>query len=202
MPTDRPREQLLDLPEGDPLSTEHLDEQVQRHHDELLQLRKKQEMLERQKRELEEMSKRQEQFNSGRTDAVDKLTRALVVLEREKYEAQRRVETLDSIEDSFKSHLSLLEGIDPKSWESLDLSKELTRALSAVDDAKTEYSKSYPKIVAENPGEFPASSMQGESYAADSGGRDLKEWFMMGFAFTFPLILCILLAVVILVANK
>jgi hypothetical protein len=184
MPTDRPREQLLDLPEGDPLSTEHL------------------ELIERQKRELEEMSKRQEQFNSGRTEAVDKLTRALVVLEREKYEAQRRVETLDSIDDSFRSHLELLESIDPKSWESLDLSKELTRALSAVDDAKTEYNKSYPKIVAEQPGEFVSASGHGDVYQGESGSRDFKDWFMMGLAFTLPLILCVLLVLVVIVANK
>ncbi len=200
MPTDRPREQLLDLPEGDPLSTEHLDEQVQKAQDELLHLRKRQELIERQKRELEEMSRRQEQFNSGRTEAVDKLTRALVILEREKYESQRRVETLDSIEESFKGHLELLESIDPKSWESLDLSKELTRSLSAVDDAKTEYSKSYPKIVSEQPGEF--APMQGDGYQGESGGRDFKDWLMMGLAFTLPLILCVLLALVVLVANK
>ena len=109
MPNDRPREQLLDLPEGDPLSTEHLDEQVQKAQDELASLRKRQDVIERQKRDLEEMSKRQDQFQSGRTEMVDKLTRSVVILEREKYEAQRRVETLESIHESFRGHLELLE---------------------------------------------------------------------------------------------
>ena len=199
MPNDRPREQLLDLPQGDPLSTEHLDEQVQKAQDELASLRKRQDLIERQKRELEEMSKRQDQFNSGRTEVVDKLTRSVVILEREKYEAQRRVETLDSIHTSFHGHLDLLESIDPKSWDGLDISKELTRALSAVDDARTEYSKSHPKISTEPTGEYASHH---ESSASESGGRDFKEWFMMGLAFTAPLIIAIVFAAILIATRK
>jgi hypothetical protein len=200
MPNDRPREQLLDLPEGDPLSAEHLDDQVQKAQDELASLKKRQEMIERQKRELEEMSKRQEQFNSGRTEIVDKLTRAIVVLEREKYEAQRRVETLDSIDESFKAHLELIEGIDPKSWEGLDLNKELTRALSAVDDARTELSKSYPKIAGAPVNDYPAGA-PAESYSSEGGTRDFKEWFMMGLAFTAPLLVFLFLILIVVLAR-
>ncbi len=200
MPNDRPREQLLDLAEGDPLSTEHLDEQVQKAQDELASLRKRQDLIERQKRELEEMSKRQDQFQTGRAEAVEKLTRAVVVLEREKYEAQRRVETLEAIDESFKAHLGLLENIDPKIWEGLDLNKELTRALGAVDDARTEYSKSYPKIASESPADY--SAPHNDNAVGDSGERDLKEWFMMGLAFTGPLIVAIILAAVVIASRK
>ncbi len=200
MPNDRPREQLLDLAEGDSISTEHLDEQVQKAQDELASLRKRQDLIERQKRELEEMSKRQDQFNAGRAEIVEKLTRSVVVLEREKYEAQRRVETLDSIDGSFKAHLELLESIDPKSWEGLDLNKELTRALSAVDDACTEYSKSHPKIATEPTADF--SGARQDSSGGESADRDFKEWFMMGLAFTAPLIIAIVFAVIVLSVSK
>jgi chromosome segregation ATPase len=200
MPNDRPREQLLDLPEGDPHSTEHLDEQVQKAQDELAQLRKRQELIERQKRELEEMSKRQDQFTAGRSEVVEKLTRAVVVLEREKYEAQRRVETLETIDESFRTHLALLDGIDPKDWEGLDLNKELTRAQGAVDDARMEYSKNNPKIASEPSPEQMAA--QSDSYASEGGGgRDFKEWLVMGFAFTLPLIVCVLILIVILATK-
>lgn len=199
MPNDRPREQLLDLPEGDPLSTEHLDEQVQKAQDELAQLRKRQELIERQKKELEEMSKRQDQFTAGRGELVEKLTRAVVVLEREKYEAQRRVETLESIDESFRTHLALLESIDPKDWEGQDLNKELTRALSAVDDARMEYGKNNPKIASEPAAEQMAA--QGDSYSSEGGGRDFKEWLVMGFAFTLPLMVCVLILIVILAVK-
>ena len=201
MLNDRPREQLLDLPEGDPHSTEHLDEQVQKAQEELASLRKRQDIIERQKRELEEMSKRQDQFTTSRADIVDKLARSIVVLEREQNEANRRIETLHTIHLSYRRHLELLESIDPKYWDSLDISKELTRALGAVDDASTEYSKSLPKISTHPAPDYPPSAYN-ESNGSENSERDLKEWFLMGLAFTSPLILAIVFAAILLASHK
>ena len=79
----RPIEQMLELNEDDQVSTEHLDSQVQKAHEQLLQLKRQQEQIEKQKRELEELSRRQEELERGRGEMTDKLTRSLVVLERE-----------------------------------------------------------------------------------------------------------------------
>src|SRR5215210_367311 len=142
----RPEEPLLDLPDDESLPGEHLDDQVQKAQEQLIALKRQQDSIERQKRELEELARRQEQLQGGKADMIDKFTRALVVLERETYDAQKRVELLQSIHESFSQHLESLESIHPKSWEGLDINKELTRALSAVDDARSEYSRSLPKI--------------------------------------------------------
>jgi len=53
--------------------------------EQLLQLKRQQEQIEKQKRELEELSRRQEELEHGRAEMADKLTRSLVVLEREGY---------------------------------------------------------------------------------------------------------------------
>src|ERR1051325_8270376 len=82
----RPIEQMLELSEEESLSPEHLDEQVQKAQEQLLQLKRQQEQIEKQKRELEELSRRQEELERGRAEMSDKLTRSLVVLEREGYE--------------------------------------------------------------------------------------------------------------------
>src|SRR5436190_19270647 len=119
--SDRPRDQYLDLPEGDPLSTEHLDEKVQQAAHQEQELKRRLEVIERQKRELEEMSRRQEALNTGKGEMVDKMTRALVILEREAFDASKRVETLQTIQESFRSHLDVLESLNPKSREGLDL---------------------------------------------------------------------------------
>src|SRR5450755_2170890 len=97
----RPIEQMLELNEDDGASTEHLDSQVQKAQEQLLQLKRQQEQIEKQKRELEEMSRRQELFQQGKAEMTEKFTRALVVLERETYEAQKRVEQLKVIQESF-----------------------------------------------------------------------------------------------------
>ena len=82
----------------------------------------------------------------GRTEMTDKLTRSLVVLEREAYNAQKRLEQIRATRESFGQHLQLVEAIDPKSWNPDDLHKELSRALSTVDDARTEYSEQRSRL--------------------------------------------------------
>jgi response regulator RpfG family c-di-GMP phosphodiesterase len=136
----RPLEQMLHLTEEEP-SAEHLDNQVQKAQEQLLQLKRQQEQIEKQKRELEELSRRQDELEQGRGEMTDKLTRALVVLEREAYNAQSRLEQIRVARESFAQHLELVEAIDPRNWDPSDLHKELSRALSTVDDARTEYNE-------------------------------------------------------------
>src|ERR1700745_4445534 len=88
----RPSEKMLELNQEESLSPEHLDSQMQKAQEQLLQLKRQQEQIEKQKRELEELSRRQEELESGRTEMMDKLTRSLVVLEREAYNAQKRLQ--------------------------------------------------------------------------------------------------------------
>src|SRR5690242_8283263 len=144
----RPIEQMLELSEEEPLSPEHLDTQVQKAQDQLLQLKRQQDKIEKQKRELEELSRRQEELERGRAEMSDKLTRSLVILEREAYDTQKKLEQLRATRESFGQHLELIEGIDPKSWNPTDLHKELSRALSTVDDARTEFSQQRSRLQA------------------------------------------------------
>jgi hypothetical protein len=184
----RPIEQMLELSEEEPLSPEHLDSQVQKAQDQLLQLKRQQDQIEKQKRELEELSRKQEELERGRAEMSDKLTRSLVVLEREAYDAQKRLEQLRSMRESFGQHLELIEAIDPKSWNPADLHKELSRALSTVEGARVEFSQQRSRLQATSEGE------EGEPLAAvepvfSSGGRSILQWMKIGFAFSLPLII-------------
>ena len=153
-----------------------------------MQLKRQQEHIEKQKRELEELSRRQEQFQKGKVEMVEQFTRALVILERQIYDSQKRVEQLRSINESFIQHLSIIEGINPKSWENSDINKELNRALSAIDDARTEYNRSRAVISAEtNEDVLPASSAAAAA-AYDAPAQDFTYWLKSGLAFTLPLL--------------
>src|SRR4026207_1612284 len=116
-------EQMLELSEDEAISPEHLDSQVQKAQEQLVQLKRQQEQIEKQKRELEELSRRQEELERGRAEMTDKLTRSLLGLEREAYNAQQRLEQIRSTRESFGQHLELIEAIDPRSWNSADLHK-------------------------------------------------------------------------------
>lgn len=195
----RPIEQMLELSAEDAISPEHLDSQVQKAQEQLLQLKRQQEQIEKQKRELEELSRRQEELERGRAEMSDKLTRSLVVLEREAYDSQKKLEQLRATRESFAQHLQLLETIDPKSWNPADLHKELSRALSTVDDARAEFSQQRSRLQAganEESGEVPLPEAAPE-LAGMRGGKTFAQWVQIGFALTLPLIIFSLLALLL-----
>ena len=49
---------------------------------------------------------------------------------------------------AFGQHLEVMEGIDPKGWNPADLHRELSRALSTVDDARAEFSQQRSRLQA------------------------------------------------------
>jgi hypothetical protein len=183
----RPIEQMLELSEEESLSPEHLDNQVQKAQEQLIQLKRQQEQIEKQKRELEELSRKQEELERGRAEMSDKLTRSLVILEREAYDAQKRLEQLRAMRESFGQHLELIEAIDPKSWNPADLHKELSRALSTVEGARVEFVQQRSRLQAGGEGENEEPLAEVEPVFS-SGGRSLLQWIKIGFAFSLPLI--------------
>jgi hypothetical protein len=187
----RPIEQMLELNEEESLSSEHLDSQVQKAQEQLLQLKRQQEQIEKQKRELEELSRRQEELEHGRAEITDKLTRSLVVLEREAYDTQRRLEQIRAMRESFGQHLELIEAIDPKGWNPADLQKELSRALSAVDNARAEFSQQRSRLQAsdEKPKEASLPEVGPDIAELSAGNRSFSQWVRIGFALSLPFII-------------
>jgi cell division protein FtsB len=192
-------EQMLELTEEDAVTPELLDSQVQKAQEQLLQLRRQQEQIEKQKRELEELSRRQEELERGRAEMTDKLTRSLVVLEREAYETQNKLEQLRATRESFGQHLEILEGIDPKGWNSADLHRELSRALSTVDDARAEFSQQRSRLqaIATQDSDDVALPEAAPHMAGTHGERSFGQWILIGFALSLPLITVGLIGLVI-----
>ena len=183
-------EQMLELNEEEANSPEHLDSQVQKAQEQLFLLKKQQEQIEKQKRELEELSRRQEELERGRAEMTDKFTRSLVVLEREAYDSQKKLEQIRATRESFEQHLLLLESIDPKSWNPAELHKELSRALSAVDDARAEFSQQRSRLTAaSDEGGEVALPEAAPAVGGIDAGNSFMQWLQIGFALTLPLIL-------------
>jgi hypothetical protein len=202
--SDRSRspQENFDLSE-DEVSPERLDSQVQKAQEQLLSLKRQQEVVERQKRELEEMSRRQEQLQAGRADMIEKFTRALVVIEREEFETQRRAEMLRGIRESFGLHLQYFETLDLKGVEGPDLTRELTRALSALDDARSDYTRTIPRIGSpETSNADLAEDFGHSSYNAGALPQDFMYWFKTGLAFTLPLVVIGVVICIVLMMSK
>jgi len=99
----------------------------------------------------------------------------------------------------------MIEAIDPKSWNPSDLHKELSRALSTVDEARTVYNEQRSRLQAAGANEGDASLPDAVTDTYESnGGRSFSQWFQIGIALTLPLIIfgAIALALFIWLASK
>lgn len=164
-----------------------LGDKVQQVRAELESLKQKQEEIEREKARLEELKRRQDSLEQGRSDMLDKLTRALVVVERETEESQKRVEQLHAIYASFNQHLRSLEDINARAWNPQELPRELSKALSSVEDARADYIKAQAKIAVDNSSEIVPAGSSGEGDYIVEEDRSFTYWLRNGFAFTLPL---------------
>lgn len=164
-----------------------LGDKVQQVRAELESLKQKQEEIEREKMRLEELKRRQDELDTGRSEMLDKLTRSLVVVQREIEEAQKRLEQLHSIYNAFTQHLRQLEAVNPRVWSSNELPRELSKALSSVEDARAEYIKAQAKISSEPVVNESAgmAGMEGDYSMYEE--RGFMYWLKSGFAFTLPL---------------
>jgi predicted RNase H-like nuclease (RuvC/YqgF family) len=174
----------------DPTSTANeINLKVQRVEEQLLDLKRQQEEIERQKKELDELSRKQREFDEGRREIVEKLTRGLVLLEREEFEVKRELEQIKIVRDSFAEHLGQTENLNPADWSSEELPTELTKALARVDQAKAIYSQSRARLQALRQAE---EGQQGEDIPADlipdsgavyekSIGAMMREGFFYSF---------------------
>lgn len=166
------------------LTPEQLADDVARTQEKLAHLRREQEQLEKQKRELEDLARRQEDFQHGRDDLTDKLTRGLAFLERQTAETHRRLEQLEGATGNFRSHLSVLENIDPTRWSQSEAGKELTRALGQLDVARNDYQQARGKLL----GAEPEAAREISADAPLAVEQPFLYWLKAGFAFTLPLL--------------
>jgi hypothetical protein len=173
----------------DPTSTANeINLKVQRVEEQLLDLKRQQEEIERQKKELDELSRKQREFDEGRRDIVEKLTRGLVLLEREEFEVKRDLDQIQIIRDSFAEHLGQTETLNPADWTSEELPTELTKALARVDQAKTIYSQSRARLLTlrqaeEGQNDIPLDLMPEES-AGPAYEKSFGAMVREGFAYS------------------
>jgi predicted RNase H-like nuclease (RuvC/YqgF family) len=189
----------------DGTTANELDLKAQRYEEQLLDLKRQQDEIARQKRDLDELSRKQREFDEGRREIVEKLTRGLVLLEREEFEVKRELEQIKSVRDNFSEHLSQTENINPADWASEELPSELTKALARVDQAKSIYSQSRARLLALRQGESGAiqeDELGTELPPLTSGGVAEEKSFgaMLRESFAYSIVPFMMMVVIGLIA--
>lgn len=192
-------------------SLDDVDHKVKAAQEQLLQLRMQQEEIERQKQHLETLRVKQERFVAGKRDLLEKISRSVNSVERDLYDAQKRVEELNLTHDDFSRHLDILKSLQPEKWHRSQVGEELDQALAAIEDAEADFAKGTRRleslrIVETNPisaivSQKATAISEEQVYAStmtfSSPTEEMITWMRRGFAFTLPLIGSMLLVLLL-----
>jgi hypothetical protein len=182
---------------------EEVDLQVTETQKKLAELKRAQEELERQRSALEETRRRQSEFQTGRQEMITHLTRGVALLEQAEFAARRDAEQMAKTISGFRDALGKVQMINDETWTKDNLNVELTRGLTAIENARMEWNTARLKFpILSGAAANPADPAAPERQAAESmfAAHRFTELCRIGLAITWPLAVVALLAVAALVA--
>ncbi len=181
-------------------SRDEVDTKVAQAQQRLADLKRAQEDLERERASLEETRRRQMEFQTGREEMIQNLTRGLGLLEQAEFNSRRDAEQMAKALTELRAALAQIQAIREDTWTKDSFPVELTRALTALENARMEWNSSRLKFPVLS-GELPHPSSPA---GADPNGSHLLTQYpfidlcRVGFALTWPLALVALMAFVTL----
>lgn len=184
---------------------EELDARAGDMQNKLTELKRAQQELERERADLEETRRRQAEFTRGRQEMEQHLTRGVGLLEEAEFAARRDAEQMSKSLADLREALLKIQSIHEETWTKDNLNAELTRALTAIENARMEWNSARLKFPilsgatatpAENPPTAPSQSLenvlQQKSYA---------ELCKLGLALTWPIVLAALAIFLVLLRR-
>jgi hypothetical protein len=181
---------------------EEVDLKVAEAQQKLAELKRAQEELERERASLEESRRRQMEFQTGRQEMVQQLTRALGLLEEAEFAARRDAEQMAKAIADMHDALAKVQGIHEEAWTKDNFYVELTRALTVVENARMEWNSArlkFPVLSGATEGSGAVSATSDKPAESFLATRDFGGLCKMGLALTWPLAAVALLALIVLV---
>jgi hypothetical protein len=170
----------------------------------LAELKKAQEELERERATLEETRRRQIECQTGRQEMLQHLTRAVGLLQEAEFEARRDAEQMAKALVDLRAALAQVEAIHEAGWTRETFQVELTRALTALENARMEWNSArlkFPVLSAKPAGpEAPAAAAS--PAASLLGSYSYGDFCRLGFALTWPVALVLVGVVVMLLLRR
>ena len=179
-------------------SREEVDARVAEAQKKLADLKRTQEELERERASLEETRRRQLEFQTGRQEMVQSLTRGVGLLEEAEFSARRDAEQMAKNLAGLREALDKVQSVHEETWNQENFGVELTRALTAVENARMEWNAARLKFpVLSAPAAAPEQQQGARPPAvmapADLASHSFGELCRFGFALTWPLALVVAL---------
>ncbi len=194
-------------PAGAPIgrapSREEIDSKVAEAQQKLAELKRVQEELERERASLQETRRRQAEFHTGREEMIQNLTRGLGLLEEAEFGARRDAEQMAKTISELREALGKVQAINEETWTRDNFNVELTRGLTALENARMEWNGARLKFqvlsgsAQETPTASPATAPQ---QASPFAFGSFSEMCRLGFALTWPVAAAVLIGVGVVVA--
>ena len=190
---------------ADPLrapTRDEVDRKVVEAQQKLAELKRAQDDLERERASLEELRRRQTEFQTGRQEMIHNLTRGLGLLEEAEFNTRRDAEQMVKTIADLREALAKIEAVHDETWTKENFSTELTRALTAIENARMEWNTARLKLPALSPEALKKSEVEAVPPTAVSplAGLGFGELCKFGLAMTWPLVLVALGALGIFIA--
>src|SRR5438445_6588332 len=125
---------------------EEVDSKVAAAQQRLAELKREKDEVERERAALEETRRRQMEFQTGRAEMVQNLTRGLGLLEEAEFSARRDAEQMSKAMLDLRDALTKVEAIREEIWTRDNFDVELTRALTALENARMEWNSARLKF--------------------------------------------------------
>jgi hypothetical protein len=166
-------------------------------------LERQREELERQKSALEEIRRRQMEFENGRQEMQQNLTRGLGLLEEAEFSARRDAEQMSKVLTEFRDALGKIQAIREESWTADNLNVELTRALTTLENARMEWNTARLKfsVLSGQPANVETAKSPATPTSATSAllsTQSFGQLCRIGLALTWPLAAVALIALTLL----
>src|SRR5216117_2645816 len=124
---------------GRPPTREELDSRVTETQQRLMELKRAQEELERERTALEEARRRRTEFQTGREEMLQSLTRGVGFLEEAEFNARRDAEQMAKTLGELRGALTKVQTIHEETWTQENYNVEVTRALTIIDNGRMEW---------------------------------------------------------------
>jgi hypothetical protein len=157
----------------------------------LAELKRAQEELERERAGLEELRRRQVEFQTGRAEILQQLTRGVGLLEEAEMNLRRESDEMARALAGFRDATQKVQAINEQAWTTDNHTVELTRAATIVENARMEWNAArlrFPLLDSARSAEPDPAAAPTRSIFPPAE-TDVFQLFKFGLALNWPLVL-------------
>jgi hypothetical protein len=186
---------------------EEIESKVHETQKRLEELKRVQSELERERVTLEEARRRRTEFQVGREEMLENLTRGIGLLQESEFTARRDAEQMAKTLGELRDSLVKVQSLSDENWSQQEYAVELTRALTTLENARMEWNSAQLKwsvlggVTRESGAPEPEDGMVKQGL----GSMSIKDLGKLGLALTWPLMvvgLAALVALILVLVNR